>query len=163
MSPCCERRACSGSHVMLKPGVARLPRTNSRIAALPTSAGWPGASTMASSAQYDRIRSTSPLFAAFAHSRLTRIKSACAASKPEAIVVLLPPLLIVECGDLKTKDSRPWAELLGVPAAAGEDAGVIQPDRQPCRLLSELDELPALDFALLDIDDRTEPLDHVGD
>src|SRR5678815_4883798 len=53
--------------------------TNSRIAAFPTTAGWSGASTMASSAQKLTTRSTSPDAAACAHARLVAMRAASSA------------------------------------------------------------------------------------
>ena len=68
--------ACSGSHVMLNPGIADVCRRNSRIADFPTTAGWPGGMTMASSDQNERVRSRSPLAAVRAQSRLVCMSAA---------------------------------------------------------------------------------------
>src|SRR5262245_36150747 len=57
---------------MLKPGVWKLFATNSRIAGLPTTAELPGGKTAASSAQKERTRSTSRLWAASDHSASSR-------------------------------------------------------------------------------------------
>ena len=55
-------------HEMANPGTSKLCVTNSRMAAFPTRAGVPGGKTVASSAQYDRMRSTSLVAAVRDHS-----------------------------------------------------------------------------------------------